>query len=435
MFQTFGKISDQDDALGRRRSTRALINDRLIRDATVKLILQHGIDALSFREIGKEARLTHGALYARCEDIEELLVDLWVNELKVRAEAMMVLAEEAVANPSDVRIHAVVDYLRNASPDDEATVQVLLASRRFPVLLEETESFTREFIERRVGVPEDLHSRTLLVFSLMMMVVLSISQLGPQYEDLDFIESILCSTLRVEAGDGAPVELRDSNEWAIAAPKSDTRSQLAYCTYVAVGKTGFSQATISRISRRANCSPGAIYKIFPSKDELVIAAMRAVVKAPWTTTASFCAILDEGSLAQLLAGSASIHNDARKFFDLEVALASSSNVKLRAAVQSQLQSLEALVPFVAGPDQAEKAQLLYTIRLLNLLSTGTSFLSTLSPSVERMDFNQFAEPLRRSLEQKLPSWNEIRSQLLATIAPTDRLAPVRCHPKVKAAAF
>ena len=55
------------------------------------------------------------------------------------------------------------------------------------------------------------------------------------------------------------------------------------------------RATISRISRRANCSPGSIYKIYPSKEDLVIAAVRAVMQAPWIALTNFNDILEEGS--------------------------------------------------------------------------------------------------------------------------------------------
>src|SRR5271154_3562428 len=86
--------------LTRRRSTRALINDAAIRDAAIELVLSEGIDAISFRDVGRIAGLTHGALYARFEDVEELLVDLWGEVLSHRAIALFQAAAEASSNPT-----------------------------------------------------------------------------------------------------------------------------------------------------------------------------------------------------------------------------------------------------------------------------------------------------------------------------------------------
>ena len=79
----------------RQRSARAANNDLAIRDAAVRLILRVGVDGLAIRDVAKEAKLTHGALYARFEDVEELLVDVWSATLLSRAISLY----EAVSSP------------------------------------------------------------------------------------------------------------------------------------------------------------------------------------------------------------------------------------------------------------------------------------------------------------------------------------------------
>src|SRR5580658_7456199 len=98
----------EDAGVPRQRSARALSNDEAIRASAVELILSDGIDAISFREVGRVAGLTHGALYARFEDVEELLIDLWDAELSHRAITMMTIASQATADPSDENVHRVV---------------------------------------------------------------------------------------------------------------------------------------------------------------------------------------------------------------------------------------------------------------------------------------------------------------------------------------
>jgi AcrR family transcriptional regulator len=397
----------------RPRSARALTNDEAIRTAAVQLLFSKGIDSISFRDVGAEAGLTHGALYARFEDTEELLVDLWNSVLRHRAIAMITVSADAAANPTYESVHAAVESIRDASTVDAVTVQVLLASRRFPILHEEVESFIHDYLESNSAeVTGAVRSRALVVFALTMIVILSNSQLGPDFECLDFLEPILLDTLSVDVRDVAPVTLLEPTDRLIPPPKPDLRSQLTFHTFSAVGKSGYMRATISRISRRANCSPGSIYKIYPSKEDLTIAAIRAVMQVPWIALSHFNDILEEGALTQLLYSSASTQNDVRKSFTLEVAMASGNSEKIRKAVQAQLQGLESVVPLIAGLDEKESGQLGCMIRSLILLTLGVSFLSTITKATEQVDFNQFAEPLRRAFaDQAVPAWPEIQKQL------------------------
>lgn len=402
----------------RPRSARALTNDEAIRTAAVQLLFSKGIDSISFRDVGAEAGLTHGALYARFEDTEELLVDLWNSVLRHRAIAMITVSADAAANPTYESVHAVVESIRDASTVDAVTVQVLLASRRFPILHEEVESFIHDYLESNSAeVTGAVRSRALVVFALTMIVILSNSQLGPDFECLDFLEPILLDTLSVDVRDVAPVTLYEPTDRLIPPPKPDLRSQLTFHTFSAVGKSGYMRATISRISRRANCSPGSIYKIYPSKEDLTIAAIRAVMQVPWIALSHFNDILEEGALTQLLYSSASTQNDVRKSFTLEVAMASGNSEKIRKAVQAQLQGLESVVPLISGLDEKESGQLGCMIRSLILLTLGVSFLSTITKATDQVDFNQFAEPLRRAFaDLAVPAWPEIQKQLGALAA-------------------
>ena len=135
-----------------RRSPRALANDVAIREATVKLILSTGIDSISFRDVGREAGLTHGALYARFEDVEELLVDLWSEMLCARMVVLMEAVRQAVANPDEMSVETLLNYVRDAQSADVVAVQILLTSRRYVVLHEEVEKFIHDNLDNHEGV-------------------------------------------------------------------------------------------------------------------------------------------------------------------------------------------------------------------------------------------------------------------------------------------
>jgi AcrR family transcriptional regulator len=405
--------------LARRRSTRALINDAAIRDAAVELVLSEGIDAISFRDVGRIAGLTHGALYARFEDVEELLVDLWGEVLSHRAIAMFKAAADVSSNPSKQTVSALFNFVRDSSPADVAMVQILLTSRRFVILHEDVESFIRDHLESIDAGTNESQSRALLLFGLVTLLILQKSLFGGDDDNVEFLEAVILASFSLEMSDIEPVELKEPHDRIIPAPSNELRSQLAYHTFSAVGKSGYTRATISRISRRANCSPGAIYKIYPSKEDLVISATRKIMQAPWISITALADILEPGVLAQLLFSAASEQNSVRKSFTLEIAIASAHSAKIRAAVQSQMQGLELLVPLIEGIDDDEKSELCHIIRAVIALALGASFLSTVTKATDHIDFNGFAEPIRRTLlTRDRLSWPDIRQQLLQLASTT-----------------
>jgi CspA family cold shock protein len=80
-------------------SAKALANDGLIRRVAVADVSRVGVDHTSPRDVGERAGFTHGATYARCEDVHALLVDLWNSVLRERVVAMSDLCNTAARSP------------------------------------------------------------------------------------------------------------------------------------------------------------------------------------------------------------------------------------------------------------------------------------------------------------------------------------------------
>jgi AcrR family transcriptional regulator len=230
------------------------------------------------------------------------------------------------------------------------------------------------------------------------------------------LEKLLIETLEVDPADVKPVTLREPDDRIILAPGDDLKAQLAYATFGVVGKSGYTRATISRIARRANCSPGAIYKLYPSKEDLVIAAFHDLMRARWMKFTNFVDILEEGSLTQLLFSSASGQNSVRQSFTLETALAAAHSDKLRDAVLGQIGELESVVPLLNNVSDEEKVRLRYMIRSIVFVTVGINFLSTVTSVTRTVDFNQFGEPFRRALlRDGVPTWSEMCQQILEVV--------------------
>jgi AcrR family transcriptional regulator len=403
----------------RTRSARAVANDTAIRDAAVSEVLRVGVDHVSLRDVGHQAGLTHGATYARYEDVDELLVDLWNSVLRQRAIAMFELCMNAAELPSARSLGTLFDFIRETTPADVACVQVLLTARRIPTLHEEVEPFIHDYLERESG-PSHTRSasfaRGLTLFAMMVVQLFADATYGGDVEYQRVLETLLLETLETDPRDVNEVESRVLEEQIALAPGDDLKAQLAFATFGVVGKSGYTHATISRIARRANCSPGAIYKLYPSKEDLVIAAFHDLMRARWMNATNFIDVLEEGSLTHLLTASASEANAVRQSFTLETALAATHSEKLSVAILGQISELEAVIPLLVNISEDEKARLRYLIRSIVFVTIGVTFLSTVTPSMQTNDYNQFAEPFRRAvLKDGVPTWREMCTQILELV--------------------
>ncbi|HVA69770.1 MAG TPA: TetR/AcrR family transcriptional regulator [Acidimicrobiales bacterium] len=403
----------------RARSSRAIANDEAIREAGIAEVLRVGVDHVSLRDVGHRAGLTHGATYARYEDVDELLVDLWNSVLSYRAISMFELCMTAAEKPHADTVGAVFELLRDTQPADMACVQLLLTARRIPTLHEEVEPFIHNYLERELCSSPDVspaHTRGITIFALLIVQIMADRQFGQDENYHAVLETLLLETLSTDPKDVGEVPLHDRDDGIVLAPGDDLRTELAHATFGVVGKSGYTRATISRIARRANCSPGAIYKLYPSKEDLVIAAFHDLMRARWMRVSNFVNVLEEGSITQLLYNATSTSNTVRQSFTLETALAAAQSERLRLAIFSQLSELQALIPLLTNLSDDERARLGYLIRSIMFITIGVTFLSTVVGSMQGTNFNQFAEPFRRAiLKNGVPTWSEMSRQILELI--------------------
>jgi AcrR family transcriptional regulator len=292
-------------------------------------------------------------------------------------------------------------------------VHVLLTARRFVIVHEEVETFIHDYLDvssSKESAP--IRSRAQLLFALALVGILASSHDSLEAQDAECLNATLLAALRIDPSRVSTfVPIEPAPRDFVVAP-NDLRARLAYHTFSAVGRSGYDRATISRISRRAKCSPGAIYKLFPSKEDLIIASIGSLSEAPWISLANFSVILDPETLAQFLYSAASNVNDVRKDFAVEVALASAQNDKLRVAVNAQMRRLEFVIPLIEGLSEEEIVNFTGMTRIVIFLVLGVAFLSTVTKTSDEIDFNQLAEPLRLAmLDNLVPAWEDIRRQL------------------------
>ncbi len=399
----------------RRRSERAITNDHAIRSAAVAEVLRVGVDRVSLREVGLRAGLTHGATYARYEDVDELLVDLWNARLRDRVHSMLDAAKTAAEGPSVLSVDRVTDLVRHASAEDVCAIHLLLASRRIPVLYEEVSPFLEANLSEPSGslLSDATFTRGRVVFSMIITRVMGDYHFRRDDASLSTISEILLETLSSDPTVLDSIDIREPASPFIMPQGDDLRTQLAAATIQVVGRSGYTNATMSRIARRAACSPGAIYKIFSSKEDLVASAFVSSMKSRWMQLSEFTESLDPGTLAQYFSDISNPANAPERDFLVEFALAAMTNESIEAAMLAHQRELLAVLPHLKLATEEEKSLLGHMIRLFSHLTMGTTMLATLSPSRRVTDYSPFTEPFRVAVLRRVePSWSQLCKHLV-----------------------
>ena len=407
----------------RNRRSTAVANDNALRDAAVSEIQRVGVDQLSLRDISHAAGLTHGATYARFEDADEMLVDLWNSTLRERLQAMFELSLSAAQDPNAASVGALFELLRSAEGRDLAAIELLLTSRRNPILHEECETFLHNYLELDEGTGGEsraIFSRAVLLFGTTMARLYSDRHFGLDENYNNAFEKLLIESLSVSPSDVEAINSKGAERTDFRSRFSEgdsLRADLAYATFRVVGRSGYAGATISRIARRANCSPAAIYKSHSSKEELVVGTFVDILGAQRMNLADVAKVLDGNFLTEAMNAGSYEESQLRRNFVLELFLAAGHHDMIREALNSQLMHLESSVPSALGLDEEEGDRLRYMLRTVITAMIGASWISALCPTSTNLEFVQFTEPLRRSMLLRwLPDWEIMSRDIRAAAA-------------------
>jgi AcrR family transcriptional regulator len=410
----------------RRRSGRALANDEIIRTAAANEIVRVGVDRLSPREIAQVAGLTHGAIYARFESVDELLIDLWNSTLRERLAIMSQLSKSVAMDPSARTVGELFDFLRHADACDLAAIEVLLVSRRIPSLGEETEGFVREHLETIEASPAT-HMCAVVLFGLAMVQIFVNAQFGSDSEYESALEKLLIDALGTTTPDSRggnsrvnPTRVPVQNDRARHLSGRDLRSDLAHATYDVVGKSGCVGATISRIARRSNCSPAAIYLLHRSKQDLMVSALVDLMAANGKDVVAVEEMLGEGYLTELLNSETADESKLRRNFALEMAIAAGHSDATRSIILSQLIDWNAGERDLIETDESQHQRLRYVNRAITTAVLAVSWLSTITDTTASFDMETFAEPLRSGLRNQWFPDEVVSADQFAVSSPTSQ---------------
>ena len=235
-------------------------------ECTVQELLVTGADHFGFTAIARRAQLSTGALYARYENNDELLIDVW----NIRAwPAFQKFISDAIDATASSDNHEasdnILDALERQDPDLVAAIALMIVARRNETLKEVVYAPVQAlFRSALISSPAIVHVTAYLVGEIMVSKAFGIKTDGWR----EFIPELFTVGRDAVA---SPVQAQEVESFPNTNPmnidKFDIQLFDALAEVIAV--SGVERATVSRIARRANVNPATIYARYPSKNALI----------------------------------------------------------------------------------------------------------------------------------------------------------------------
>jgi len=272
----------------RTQSVRAQANTAKVLKGILRNATDKGLDELTIGAVAKVAGLTTGAIYGRFENNEEMAIELW---------------QSVVKTPFKDRLKRSVEYLRSRQPTTQAVKKTKLSSADQTALVakdfelpDEIAKLGAEFlvVARRnlaigeVVIPEVTHWFTELGLSksnnaldnAAIAIGLSASvgtALRTYVLKANTNWLAIANGLRAAIADATSIKMPPEApmpKWINVETDNPVRTALINAVAEVVAKSGYANATISRIVRRADVTNGSLYNLYKDKEELTDDAMQ-----------------------------------------------------------------------------------------------------------------------------------------------------------------
>lgn len=266
---------------GRRRTAKSLANDAVVRRAVVDEIAASGVDRVGPTAVARRAGFTTGAVYGRYENTAEMVVDAWLEEVWPRFSALLDAVVAVVvdgADPGPGGVDAVVADLVDPPPWLLAGTEMLAVAHRHEELGEVViPQMAHRLDAWAAGTGAPPRRRADVLLATGAVIGMGLHDLAGLPSGAD--EPVLAWYRRAVATDAeAPAPLPPMAMTDVAIDTGDPVSDLLLAASIEViADVGFERATTSRIARRAGLGTNWIYAEHDSKQELLLAAVEAVV--------------------------------------------------------------------------------------------------------------------------------------------------------------
>jgi AcrR family transcriptional regulator len=261
-----------------RRRADAARNDQLLWDTGLRLLGDKGPDQLSALDLARTAGLTTGAVYARYENNEEILVSLWQNRIAGPLHEYLKLAITTMtAAPSTQTdtIETLSDLVLDPDSPLRAGVSMLIVAPRIQelneVIIPEMRGWLHDF-----GVSDDVEDlpslRIMTAASAALgMIYFAAADMLPSND----VQRVVLSTqyanhiegLEKEIARFPRIEAIPPFNYAVSTD-DPIRDALVNAAAAVITRSGVWRATTQRIARAAQLPPSSLFSTYQNRDAL-----------------------------------------------------------------------------------------------------------------------------------------------------------------------
>lgn len=267
-------------------SQRTNANTVRVLKAIMRNASELGIDELSATRVAKLSGLTTGAIYGRFEDHDEMAVELW---------------QSVIRQPFRARLQRSVEYLYDRHPGSDkksksfSSEQIATIAKDFETP-DEMAKVGAEFLvvaRRNLAVGEVVLpevtgwfnevglSRTNEAIDNAAIAIALSASIGTALRAFVMKSNpnwlAIANGLRNAATGATSIALQTKPEqpkWINPETDNPVRTALIQAVAEVVAKSGYANATISRIVRRAGVTNGSLYNLYTDKEALTDDAMQ-----------------------------------------------------------------------------------------------------------------------------------------------------------------
>lgn len=249
-------------------------------DCAVAEILAVGPDQIGFTSIARRADMSTGALYARYENVDELLLEVWLQRGLPALRRLIADMQETLDTTSGkLARRRLADMLRGPDPELCLIAKILVIARRNDAVGEFVIPSTVDVVEKALATTPAFD------FYLSQILGIALGVQGTGFVDIDWYGaiSIVASSARdaIEPVtlDASVPSIPEAAEFGEGLDELDKR--LFGAVSRVISRVGIDHATISRIARHADINPASIYMRYDDKNALLASCVSHVMHATY----------------------------------------------------------------------------------------------------------------------------------------------------------
>ena len=256
-----------------RRRADAARNDELLLDAALELLREKGPDRIAALDLARLAKLTTGAVYARYENNEEILVGLWQHRISGPMRAFFEASLPAISpGPNRAEAQAIIaKTISNPQGPLRPGIALLIASSRIPelqeIIIPEIQGWLRD-----MGISDDrsdvasLQKLGIIGFVLGCLYFAAADMFD--FADWETIKPLAHFVLEHPTIEGVSDIPNIFPPSIIVTSDNEIRDSLVNGAARVIARGGVERATTQRIARAAALPPSALFSEYRTRQAL-----------------------------------------------------------------------------------------------------------------------------------------------------------------------